>query len=67
MELLGIVIGPNYYNYCVEVNEMRVQQAERSLTDVAKKVHSSSISSRKEKEEEDIAVEGQLYGLGIAD
>lgn len=54
------------YNYCVEVDELRVAQAERSLSNTAKEARSRS-RSRKEEEEINLAAEGQLYGAGIAD
>lgn len=67
MKVLGMAIGPNCYNFCVEADELRVAQAERSMSDAVKEARSSSRSSRKEEEEENLAVEGQLYGAGIAD
>ncbi|KYN18098.1 hypothetical protein ALC57_09606, partial [Trachymyrmex cornetzi] len=63
MQMLQITVGHNCYNFCVEADAHRVKAAERSLTDVAKDAR----SSRKAEEEENINVEGQLYGPGIAE
>lgn len=41
--------------------------AERSFTDAAKEARFNIKSSRKENEEENINIEGQLCGPGIAD
>ncbi|KAJ8938190.1 hypothetical protein NQ318_019531 [Aromia moschata] len=39
----------------------------RSLTDAAKKARLSLTSSRKEEKKENINIDGQIYGAGIAD
>jgi len=36
MEVLGIIIGNNCYNFCLVADEKRVQQSELSLTEEAK-------------------------------
>ncbi|EZA59727.1 hypothetical protein X777_16376 [Ooceraea biroi] len=45
----------------------RVEIAERSMTDAAKEARTTAISQRKEAEETDVTLEGQLYGAGIAE
>jgi len=59
-------IGPQSYNFCLEADAVRIQRAERSLTDAAKEARSSIKAFRKENEEEFSNLEGQLYGAGIA-
>lgn len=67
MQVLGMTIGPNCYNFCLEVDALRVDYAERSLSDAVKKARSSAKTVRKAQEEENLELEGQLYGAGIAD
>lgn len=67
MKQLGITIGQNCYNFCLEADATRIKQSERSLTDEAKEARRSSTSSRKDEEHENLNLEGQLYGAGIAD
>ncbi|EZA52814.1 hypothetical protein X777_08141, partial [Ooceraea biroi] len=44
-----------------------IKLSDRSLSDAAKEARSSLKSARKDEEDENLAVEGQLYGPGIAD
>ncbi|GBP47585.1 hypothetical protein EVAR_40141_1 [Eumeta japonica] len=44
-----------------------IAHAERALTDAAKEARSNIKSSRKDNEEENLNIEEQLYGPGIAD
>ncbi|XP_071569569.1 uncharacterized protein [Temnothorax nylanderi] len=67
MQVLGIQIGLNCYNFCTEADARRVSLAELSLSDAAKTARRAAQSSRKEQEQENINLEGQLYGAGIAD
>ncbi|KOC59391.1 hypothetical protein WH47_11902 [Habropoda laboriosa] len=67
MQVLELTVGHQCYNFCVEADARRVRFAERALTGAAKDAHRTSKSSRKEEQEENIAIEGQLYGAGIAD
>ncbi|XP_011135354.2 uncharacterized protein LOC105180772 [Harpegnathos saltator] len=67
MQNLGMTIGPNCYNFCVETDERRIDFSERSLSDAAKKARISLKASRKEEEEANIDLDGQMYGAGIAD
>ncbi|XP_032682479.1 uncharacterized protein LOC116849445 [Odontomachus brunneus] len=67
MQGLGMKIGPNCYNFCMEADERRIKLSERSLSEEAKKARMSLKSSRKEEEEASINLEGQMYGAGIAD
>lgn len=67
MSQLGITIGQQCYNFCSEADEKSIKKSERSLTEEAKLARKEATSSRKEEEQENIALEGQLYGPGIAD
>lgn len=67
MQTLGIKIGRNCYNFCIEADERRVLLAETKLTDAAKLARQASKSTRKEEDQENTNLEGQLYGAGIAD
>lgn len=67
MQVLGVDVGPSCYNFCVEADARRVKFAERKMSDAAKDVRRISKLSRKEKEEANLDLEGQLYGAGIAD
>ncbi|KYN06232.1 hypothetical protein ALC62_02824, partial [Cyphomyrmex costatus] len=67
MQNLSITIGPNCFNFCVETDERRIKFSERSLTDAAKVARSSLKTSRKEAEQANIDIHGQMYGAGIAD
>jgi len=67
MKILGMTIGPNCYNFCLEVDAQRVKYAERSLTDAAKEGRSSAKSMRKSEQDQNLELEGQLYDAGIAD
>ncbi|KYN18206.1 hypothetical protein ALC57_09489, partial [Trachymyrmex cornetzi] len=66
-ETMKMKIGLNSYQLCTEVDEKRVQKAERSLSDGAKQARIDLKTGRKEKEDEEMELEGQLYGAGIAD
>ncbi|XP_029168072.1 uncharacterized protein LOC114938336 [Nylanderia fulva] len=67
MQNLGMKIGTNCYNFCVETDERRIKYSERSLTNAAKEARLLLKSSRKEEEEASINLDGQMYGAGIAD
>lgn len=67
MKVLKMDLGVQSYNFCLESDAKRVKYAEQSLTDAAKKARSSLKSSRKENEDNNLNLEGQLYGPGIAD
>lgn len=67
MKALDMTIGENCYNFCLEADARRIQFSERSMSEAAKKARLSLKSSRKEEDEENINIEGQLYGAGIAD
>lgn len=60
-------IGPNSYNMCLEVDAQRVKLAEQSLSEAAKEARITLKAHRKEELEQDVHLEGQLYGTGIAD
>lgn len=67
IEVMGMKIGTNSFNLCVEVDEKRIKKAEKSISDGAKQARLDLKSMRKEKEELEVDLEGQLYGAGIAD
>nr|XP_012217174.1 PREDICTED: uncharacterized protein LOC105669009 isoform X2 [Linepithema humile] len=67
MKLLGLTIGHNYYNYCLETDACRIKFSEFSLSDAAKEARTSLKSARKDAEHEDFDMEGEIYGAGIAD
>ncbi|XP_026827639.1 uncharacterized protein LOC113562403 [Ooceraea biroi] len=67
MQVMQLTVGHNCYNFCVKTDARRVKAAERSLTDAAKDARRASRSSKKKEEEENINLEGQLYGAGIAE
>ncbi|XP_018315083.1 uncharacterized protein [Mycetomoellerius zeteki] len=62
MQVLEMTIGPQSYNFCVEADAARIKHAEVSLSDAAKEAHSSLKSTKKENEEANFNLEGQLYG-----
>jgi len=61
MKVLGVTIDPNCYNFCVESDELRIAQIERSLTDAAKE---HKIQQKREIRRKSCLLEGQLYGAG---
>ncbi|XP_025159163.1 uncharacterized protein LOC112589553, partial [Harpegnathos saltator] len=65
--VLGMTIGLNCYNFCVEADDRRIELFDRSLTEAAKTSQLALKSDRKDEEEKNINLEGQLYGAGIAD
>ncbi|KYQ50093.1 hypothetical protein ALC60_10830, partial [Trachymyrmex zeteki] len=67
IKALDMTIGTNCYNFCVEADQHRIHLSDRSLTEAAKQARIASKSTRKEEEELNINLEGQLYGAGIAD
>jgi len=67
MQVSNLIIDPNYFNFCVESDERRVRFSERSLTERAKETQRSFRSFRKEENEENFNLEGQLHGAGIAE
>lgn len=66
-DALGLTVGPNMYEFCVETDANRVKTAEHRMSDIAKEARRSITSGKKKEEEEKKALEGQLYGAGIAD
>jgi len=64
MDQLGIIIGLNFYS---EADATRITQSERSFTEKAKIARRDTISARKDEENDNIQLKGQLYGAGIAD
>ncbi|EFN67718.1 hypothetical protein EAG_07647 [Camponotus floridanus] len=67
LEVIGMKIGPNCYNFCMESDAIRIAKAERSMSDQAKDARRANLAARREENEADLNVEEQLYGAGIAD
>ncbi|EGI59637.1 hypothetical protein G5I_12204 [Acromyrmex echinatior] len=63
----GMKIGPKSHELCMDLDEKRIQKAERSLSEGAKQARIDLKTIRKAKQEQEIDEEGQLYGAGIAD
>ncbi|XP_018359467.1 PREDICTED: uncharacterized protein LOC108758816 [Trachymyrmex cornetzi] len=66
MDVLGIV-GQQCYEFCSQSDSHRIQHAERSISDAAKTSCRAAKSAKKIAELNEIDVEGQLYGAGIAE
>lgn len=64
MQVLNLSMSYNYYNFYTEADAKRVKAAKRSMSDAAQGL---SKTSRKEEEDANIDLEGQLYGAGIAE
>lgn len=67
MDVLGITVGRQCYEFCLEVDSRRIQHAEHSMSDAAKTSRRAAKSAKKEAELNEIDIEGQLYGAGIAE
>lgn len=67
MQVLGITIGPNCYNYCNETDARRIKFFEQSLTEAAREARQALKAVRKTAEEENVNLEGQMYVPGIAE
>ncbi|XP_011687392.1 PREDICTED: uncharacterized protein LOC105449711 [Wasmannia auropunctata] len=67
MDVLGITVGRQCYEFCLQVDSRRIQLAESSTSEAAKISRRAAKSAKKEEEQHDIDVEGQLYGAGIAE
>ncbi|GBP88132.1 hypothetical protein EVAR_65539_1 [Eumeta japonica] len=66
MKVLEIEVGVKSYNFCLEADAKQVKHAERALTDAAKEARSNIKSSRKDNEEENLNIEGQLSKFAAA-
>ncbi|KYM99545.1 hypothetical protein ALC62_09727 [Cyphomyrmex costatus] len=66
-DVMGLKIGSKSFNLCQDVDEKRIKKAEEALSDGAKEARMNLKAVRKEKDEQDVNLEGQLYGAGIAD
>lgn len=58
MAVLGMTIGPNCYNFCIEADNRRIKLSDRSLTEAAKTSRLALQSARKDEEEESVNIEG---------
>ncbi|CAB3225803.1 unnamed protein product [Arctia plantaginis] len=66
-KMLEVEIGAQLYNFCTEADAKRITHAEASLSDAAKSARALQKSTRKDEEDKNLAIEGQMYGAGIAD
>jgi len=66
-DALGLTVGPNMHEFCLETDANRIQTAEHNMSDIAKEARRSITSAKKDEEEQNKALERQLYGAGIAD
>lgn len=66
-KILEVEIGVQLYNFCIESDAKRITHAEKSLSDAAKSARALQKSTRKDEEDENLPIEGQMYGAGIAD
>jgi len=67
MSTLQLKINSELYNFCMEVDQRRVKAANRSASNHRKSARKDLTSLRKEAEEQNTCLEGQLYGAGIAE
>ena len=64
---LELKISSELYNYALEIDQHRVKAANRSSSIHRKSARKDLTALRKETDELDSNLEGQLYGAGIAD
>lgn len=67
MSTLQLRISSELYNFIMETDERRVKAANRSASKHRKSARKDLTSLRKEAEEQNECLEGQLYGAGIAE
>lgn len=67
MKVLKLPIGNELYNYCSEIDNCRVKAANRSSSKTRKDARQDIKSSRKEAEDQNLNLEGILYGPRIAE
>ena len=65
--MIQLKINTQLYNFVMEVDRRRVTAANRSASKNRKTTRKDLASLRKEAEEQNERVEGQLYGAGIAE
>ncbi|KYM97005.1 hypothetical protein ALC62_12318 [Cyphomyrmex costatus] len=66
-DALGIIVGRSLFDFCMESDANRIKAAERSISEKSKTARRSLTLSRKEQEDQNTNLEGQLYGAGIAE
>jgi len=66
LEVMGMKIGPNY-NFCAESDTTQIAKAEHSMTNKVKDAQRANLAATRAKNEPYLDVEGQLYGVGIAE
>lgn len=64
---LELKISPELHNYAMEIDQHRVRAANRSSSINRKSTRKDLTALRKETDELNSNVEGQLYGAGIAE
>ncbi|KYN05834.1 hypothetical protein ALC62_03230 [Cyphomyrmex costatus] len=67
MDVIGITVSRQCFDFCVADDSRRIKAAERSMTEAAKTGRRDAKSQKKELEKLDVDAEGQLYGAGIAE
>jgi len=67
MSTLQLRISSELYNFIMETDERRVKSANRSASKHRKSARKDLTALRKEAEEQNECLEGQLYGAGIAE
>ncbi|CAB3230919.1 unnamed protein product [Arctia plantaginis] len=59
--MLEVEIGAQLYNFCTEADAKRITHAEASLSDAAKSARALQKSTRKDEEDKNLAIEGQIF------
>lgn len=67
MSTIQLKINTQLYNFAMEVDRRRVTAANRSASSNRKNTRKDLASFRKEAQEQNECMEGQLYGAGIAE
>lgn len=56
LEVMGVKIGPNCYNFCTKSDATRIAKAERSMSNQAKDARKANLAARREENEADLYV-----------
>ena len=67
MNTLRLKINSELYNFSMEVDQRQIKAANDSASKHRKSVRNDLTSLRKEAEEQNSCLEGQLYGGGITE
>ena len=66
-DVMDMKIGPQSYELCMKIDAERIRLAELSVSEGAKEARINLKALRKQNEEDELLLEGQLYGPGISD